>query len=51
MLNATKKQYQKHEYSRINLLATQIESLNRKFYTVQYVKKIKFSFNKYYYES
>ena len=40
MLNATQKKYQKHKYARSNLFATQTKSLIRKFYTVQYLKKI-----------
>ena len=40
MLNATQKKYQKHKYGRSNLFATQTKSLIRKFYTVQYLKKI-----------
>ena len=34
--------YQKHKHARSNLFATQTKSLIRKFYTVQYVKKINF---------
>ena len=40
MLNATQKKYRKHKYARSNLFATQKKSLIRKFYTVQYLKKI-----------
>ena len=40
MLNATQKKYRKHKYARSNLFATQTKSLIRKFYTVQYLKKI-----------
>ena len=40
MLNATQKKYRKHKYARSNLFATQTKSLIKKFYTVQYLKKI-----------
>ena len=40
MLNATQKKYRKHKNARSNLFATQTKSLIRKFYTVQYLKKI-----------
>ena len=40
MLNTTQKKYRKHKYARSNLFATQTKSLIRKFYTVQYLKKI-----------
>ena len=40
MLNATQKKHRKHKYARSNLFATQTKSLIRKFYTVQYLKKI-----------
>ena len=41
MPNVTQKKYQKREYARSSLFARQTENLNRKFFTVQYVKKVR----------
>ena len=42
MPNAKQKKCQKREYATSSLFATQTENLNRKFFTVQYVKKVNF---------
>ena len=42
MPNARQKNYQKREYARSILFGTQTENLNRKFFSVQYVKKVNF---------